>query len=49
MRKTCTKKKYHSAGRVKIMKRFQEKATKLVDVGAQYLRGHLKDGYFKGM
>ena len=45
VRKTCTERRYISLLKdVKIRKRFDEKVTKLVDVGASNLWGHFKDG-----
>ena len=45
MRKTCAeRRKITLMEDGKIRKRFEEKVTELVDVGASDLRGHIKDG-----
>ena len=48
VRKTCADRtKISLLKDVKIRKRFEEKVTKLVDVGVPNLWGHLKDGVLK--
>ena len=44
VRKTCDERKKVSLLKDEIWKRFEEKVTELVDVGAPNLWGHLKDG-----
>ena len=48
MRKTCAeRRKITLLKDVEIRKRFEEKVTKLVDVGEPYLWGHFKHGVLK--